>query len=360
MSSKEMLNVAIVGYGLAGATFHAPLVKSTAGLKVAAVVARSQEKQERVRRDFPEAKIISDVNQLVEDAKHIDLVVIATPNKEHVPQAIQCMKAGLHVVVDKPIAVNTKECEQLIEVSQQTGTLLSVFQNRRWDNDFLTVKKLVSEGRLGKILRFESRFERYRPTARAGAWRETIGADEGGGLLFDLGSHLIDQATQLFGQPDQVYAEVEVRREGVNADDDCFVALSFPSGVKAHIWASAITASGGHRFRVLGTTGAYEKYGLDPQEDALRVGKTPLDKGWGVEAAGHFGRLTEYENGEKIERALETVPGMYQFFYEKMRDALNGTANVPVDPREALNTMRIIETARASAQRKTVLSVSHS
>jgi scyllo-inositol 2-dehydrogenase (NADP+) len=355
MSRKEKLHVAIAGYGLAGACFHAPLIKSTSGLAVKAIVTRSADKQVQARLDFPDAAIFSGLADMLSAAKALglDLAVIATPNREHAPQSIACLEAGLAVVVDKPAALNSRECIEMIAASKRGKSLLSVFQNRRWDNDFLTLKKLIEEGRLGKILRFESRFERYRPAPRAGAWRETLGFEEGGGVLFDLGSHLIDQATQLFGKPEQVYAEMNVRRAGVGSDDDSFVALSFPSGVKAHLWTSAIAAAVGCRFRLLGAAGAYEKYGLDPQEEALRSGKTPAAESWGVENPANWGKLTTYDNGDRRELAFETVPGAYQRYYEIMRDALQGLSEVPVAAEDALTTLRIIEAARLSAVSRT-------
>jgi scyllo-inositol 2-dehydrogenase (NADP+) len=343
------VNVAIVGYGLAGATFHAPLVKVTEGLKIKYIVARSEEKQTKARNDHPSAEIVSDLESLLKQSKDIGLAVIATPNKEHAPQAMACLNAGIPVVVDKPMALNSAQCAELIDLSQRKGTLLSVFQNRRWDNDFLTLKQLLAKETLGKILRFESRYERYRPALRPNAWREQLDTEQGGGILFDLGSHLIDQATQLFGQPDQVYAEVKKRRDGVAADDDAFVALSFPSGVQAHLWMSALSASLGHRFRLLGTEGAYEKYGLDPQEDDLRAGKTPKDSNWGIEKHSSWGNITLHKDGLNIKGELETAPGAYQRFYELMREAINGSGAVPVDPVSAMNTMKIIEQARKSS-----------
>lgn len=344
----KKINVAIIGYGLAGATFHAPLVKATDGLQIKYIVARSEEKQARARSEHPSADIFADLETLLKHAKDIGLAVIATPNKEHAPQAMALLNAEIHVVIDKPMALNSQQCADLIDLSEKKGTLLSVFQNRRWDNDFLTIKQLMAKETLGKIIRFESRFERYRPTPKADAWREKLNADEGGGILFDLGSHLIDQATQLFGQPDSVYAEIKKRREGVASDDDAFVALGFPSGVQAHLWMNALTASLGHRFRVLGTEGAYEKYGLDPQEDDLRAGKTPKDVGWGIEKKSAWGNITLHKDGLNITGELETAPGAYQRFYELMREAINGSGDVPVNPVSAMNTLKIIEQARKS------------
>lgn len=347
----KTFRVAIVGYGLAGAVFHAPLVKATEGMRVSHIVTRSSEKQAQANNDFPEARIVSGFEQMIELAENIDLAVIATPNLEHARQANACMEAGLACVLDKPIAVNSRECKSLIDASKRTGVFLSVFQNRRWDNDFLTIKKLISDGVLGKVLRFESRFERYRPQPKDGAWRERLSAGEGGGILFDLGSHLIDQACQLFGKPDKIYAEVLKRREAVASDDDSFLALSFPSGAQAHLWMSALSASQGHRFRVLGSEGAYEKYGLDPQEEALRAGKSPLDAGFGLEPEGSYGKLTTYKDGIVQVNQVPTVAGRYLSYYEGVRDALAewGTerGRAPVCPTEALLSLEIIEKALA-------------
>ncbi len=348
--SKSEFGVVIVGYGLAGAVFHAPLIKACPGLKVRAIVTRSQEKQNIARKDFPEARIFSDFNELLEHSNDFDLAVIATPNKEHAPQAISLMQAGLSVVIDKPVAVTASECRQLIDCRNRTGVRLSVFQNRRWDNDFLTIRKLILEGKFGKILRFESRFERYRPVSRKGAWREQLSAEDGGGILFDLGSHLIDQAVQLFGAPERIYAEINARRDGVNADDDCFVALTFAENIHAHLWMSAIASSLGPRFRVLGTEAAYEKCGLDPQEDALRAGGSPLDAAWGIEPESSWGKLTTYDDAQsKVESICQTLPGAYQAYYQQMLSALKGEAAVPVAIEEALQTLEIVEKCREVA-----------
>ena len=251
------LRVAIIGYGLAGAVFHAPLIASTTGMKVAAIVTGNPERQERAHRDFPAAAILSSAGQIWRDPSLYDLVVVATPNRSHLPLGIAAMNAGLPVVIDKPIAPSVSSAEQLILTSERTGKLLTVFQNRRWDNDFLTIRRLLDADLdlLGPITRFESRFERYRAAPRPDAWRELPGEEEAGGLLFDLGSHLIDQALQLFGQPTQVYAEVEKRRPGALVDDDTFVALRFASGVHAHLWMSVVTRLPGPRIRISGLRG---------------------------------------------------------------------------------------------------------
>lgn len=357
MTSNKQLNVLIVGYGLAGSTFHAPLIKATTGMNVGGIIARSPVKQEQARKDFPQAKIFTSLEEL--ENEQFDLAVIATPNKEHAPQAIHCLTAGLAVVIDKPMALSLAEGKQLLETSKKCGQLLSVFQNRRWDNDFLTLKELIENNAIGKVLRLESRFERYRRQPRAGSWRESSSSEAGGGLLFDLGSHLIDQACFLFGKPETVYAEIDTRRDGVEADDDCFVSLQFKGDVRAHLWMSAIAAKLGPRFRLLGLDGAYEKYGLDPQEDCLRNGGTPLDAQWGEEEEKHWGTLVQNQNGTVTEKIWPTKAGAYENFYAQMREAILGKAELPVNAADALNTLSIIETARKSAQIKEPVSLSH-
>lgn len=354
------LNVAIVGYGLGGKVFHAPLVKSTSGLKVGGIVTRSQEKQFQANTDLPSAEIFGSFDELLAKANEFDIAVITTPNTEHAAQSIAAMKAGLHVVVDKPVAISSAECQQMIEVSKQTGKLLSVFQNRRWDSDFLTVKSLIESGALGNITRLESRFERWRPIPKPGSWREKSSAEDGGGLLFDLGSHLIDQATVLFGKPVEIYAEMDIRREGIKSDDDSFIALTFEKGVRVHLWVSLLSASGGPRFRVLGSKGSFTKPGIDPQEEALRNGKTPSDPDWGKEDESVWGSLSQYKDDLHFEGKIESLRGSHQKFYELMRDAVRGSGPVPVPPEEALQTMQIIEAARASAKHKQSLAMSHS
>lgn len=358
--AQKQVTVALVGYGLGGRVFHGPLIKATPGLKLAAIVSRSQEKKLQANLDVPSAEILGSFDDLISKAAEFDLAVITTPNKDHASQAIAAMRAGMHVVVDKPVATTSEECQRMIEVSKETGKLFSVFQNRRWDSDYLTAKKLIETGSLGKVTRFESRWERWRPVPKPNGWRETSAAEEGGGLLFDLGSHAIDQVLQLFGTPSEVYAELDTRRNGVKSDDDSFVSLSFSSGVRAHIWVSLVSAAAGPRFRVLGSEGCFQKQGIDPQEEGLRNGKTPLDEDWGKEPEAIWGLLSQYKNDIHLEAKVESLRGCHQRFYEMMRDAIKGEGPVPVKPEEALLTMQIIEAARKSSNLHQALAMSHS
>ena len=347
------LRVAIVGYGLAGSAFHAPLIAATAGMRVSAVVTGNAERAENARAAYEGVEVFADVDGLLTKASDIDLVVVATPNRMHAPIALAAIDAGKAVVVDKPFAVSVAEAESLIAAAAARGVPLSVYQNRRWDGDFLTLRRLLDEGALGEVTRYESRFERWRPVAGSG-WRESGSPSDAGGLLFDLGPHLIDQALVLFGPVTHVYAEVDRRRAGVQADDDVFVALTHASGVRSHLWCSAIASELGPRMRVLGTRSAYVKYGLDVQEDALRRGGRPdRDEAWGTESEASYGTLGVVGEATPI----ATEPGAYQRYYEGVAAALRGAGDLPVDPRDSVEGLRIIEAARRSQEQGQVVAL---
>ena len=359
LAGEKPLRVAIIGYGLAGAVFHAPLVAATPGMVVAAIVTSDPERRIKALRDFPKITLYATVEELWRDAARYDLVVVATPNRLHVPLGIAALQAGLPVVIDKPMAASVAEAHKLIEASQKAGKLLTVFQNRRWDSDFRTVRSLLDADLdlLGTVTRFESRCERYRPIPRHDAWRELGGPDEAGGLLYDLGSHLIDQALVLFGKPTKVYAEIERRRTGVQVDDDTFVALQFAGGVRAHLWMSSVTRIPGPRMRICGLRGTYEKWGLDPQEEALRDGMRPNHPDWGKEPREKWGHLSTDISGIHIDGPIEMLPGAYEQFYAFLRVALVMGGPPPVDPLEVIDTLHVIEAAQESARRSTVVDV---
>jgi predicted dehydrogenase len=349
-AAQGELHVGLIGYGLAGAVFHAPLVSATPGLRLTAIVTANDARRAQAARDHPSAHILADAESLWRAASDLDLVVVASPNRTHVPLALAAVAAGLAVVVDKPLAATTGDARRLIDAARARGTLLTVFQNRRWDGDFLTLRGLLSDGSLGSAMRFESRFERWRPAVKPG-WRMLDAPEEAGGLLFDLGSHLIDQALVLFGPVTHVYAELDRRRAGVAVDDDAFVALTHASGVRSHLWMTAVAAQHAPRFRVLGSRAAFVKYGLDVQEDALRGGADPRTPGWSDEPSDRWGR---FGAGDEI-RTIRTVSGDYTQFYRALVEALRGGAPVPVDPEDAVATLTIIEAARRSAQTSAVV-----
>lgn len=348
----EEIRVGIVGFGLAGAVFHAPLIAHTPGLRLAAIVTRDAEKIASAERLYPGVQAFESADDLIA-ADAIDVAVIATPNVFHAPISEQMIRAGIAVVIDKPIAIDSVSAQSVVDLAEENNVLLTVFQNRRWDGDFLTVKSLLEQHELGKIARFESRFERWRPVPKGG-WRETVSPAEGGGLLFDLGAHLIDQAVQLFGPVNDIYAEIDRTRENVTTDDDVFLALTHDSGVRSHLYASAVAADLGPRFRVLGTTGAYTTFGLDGQEAALRAGEVP-GQDWGRVSDTDFGCLSGKSD---TPQPVPTLPGDYPQFYRLLERALRGEGPVPVDPQDAVYTLRVIEAARnawANGSRQTVL-----
>jgi predicted dehydrogenase len=342
---REPLRVGLVGYGLGGMVFHAPLIATTPGLELTAVVTNNAERRAHLRERHPRAHAADTVDQLFADPSALDLVVVASPNRTHVPFARAALEAGLPVVVDKPLAADANEARDLAALAQQRGLMLSVFHNRRWDNDFLTLRRLIEAGEMGRVFRFESRFERWRPQVSE-SWRERAEPAEAGGTLFDLGSHLIDQALLLFGPVTHVYAELGMRRAGAKVDDDAFVALAHASGVRSHLWMSACTAMQGPRFRVLGDKAGFEKHGLDPQEATLRSGRWPDgDSEWGVEPDEAWGVLGA---GDDV-RVIPSEHGAYPGYYARVASALHDGAAPPVDVRDAVAGLVIIEAARRSA-----------
>ena len=346
-----VIRVALIGYGLAGAVFHGPLISSTRGMSLASIVTRDPGRRARAGADHPDALLLTDVEALWERSTEHDLVVVATPNRFHVPLGLAALEAGLPVVIDKPMAPTADGGRRLVGEATERDLLLTVFQNRRWDGDHLTVRRLLSEGALGPVVRFESRFERWRPDVQEGAWRERGDPEEAGGLLFDLGSHLIDQAVGLFGPPRTVYAEVDRRRPSAEIDDDVFVALEHAAGVRSHLWMSVVAAIAGPRMRVLGLRAAYEKFGLDIQEQALSEGARPDDPAWGREPPERWGRLSAGDE----ERTVETEPGAYPDFYRGVGASLRDGTPPPVDPHDSVAVLEIIQAALESARNGSVV-----
>ncbi|WP_103540408.1 Gfo/Idh/MocA family oxidoreductase [Streptomyces sp. SM1] len=353
------LRVGLVGYGLAGSVFHAPLIAATEGLALDTVVTSNPERQRQARAEFPDVRVATTPDELFDRAGELDLIVIASPNRTHVPLATAALEAGLPVVVDKPVAGTAAGARELAALAEARGLLLSVFQNRRWDNDFLTLRTLVDEGELGDVYRFESRFERWRPQLKGG-WRESGDPAEIGGLLYDLGSHVVDQALVLFGPVSSVYAETDTRREGARTDDDTFIALTHANGVRSHLYVSAATAQLGPRFRVLGSKAGYVKHGLDPQEAALRDGLRPGTTGadWGTEPEDLWGRIGSGESPVTGGgRPAPTLPGDYPAYYAAVARALLSGGPNPVTALEAAAALDVLEAARRSADEKVTVTL---
>lgn len=335
----EPLRVALLGYGLAGSVFHAPFIAAVDGLELAAVTTRDPERRRQAEETYPGVLVLDGAEEVFARADELDLVVVATPNTLHVPHALAALEAGLPVVVDKPLAPTAGEARKLVDEAHERSLMLTAFQNRRWDGDFLTVRRLIADGALGNVHRFESRMDRWRPDL-TGTWRERT--DEAGGLLLDLGTHLVDQALQLFGPAELRHAEVDARRAGAEVEDDVFLALEHESGERSHLWMSLVAAQPGPRFRVLGDRAAYVKHGTDPQEEALRAGHTPDEDGFGEEPPERWGLLGE----EAATTPVPTAPGDYSAFYASVAESLREGAPPPVDPSDAVQALELLEAAR--------------
>jgi predicted dehydrogenase len=337
---QELIRVGLVGYGYAAKTFHAPLIAATAGLQLTAV---SSSDPAKVHADRPDLEVEASPQALFA-RDDIDLVIIPTPNDTHFPLAQAALAAGKHVVVDKPFTVTVAEAQQLEAQAQAAGKLLSVFHNRRWDADFLTLQGLLGQRALGRIVQFESHFDRYRPLVPV-RWRESA-ATAGTGLWYDLGPHLIDQALQLFGLPQGIQLTLETLRDGAEVDD-YFHALLRYERLQVVLHASTLTPQPAPRFSVHGTEGSYIKHGLDEQEAALKAGTYPPSDHWGVDPVK--GQFTAWRDGEPRTVPVPNQRGDYPAYYAALRAAIRGEAPNPVPAREAIQVMQLIEAGRVSA-----------
>jgi predicted dehydrogenase len=337
-----MIKVGVIGFGLAGQAFHAPTIRGVAGLELACILARSGT---LAQRKYPDVRVARTLEELLSD-EQIQLCVVATPNTSHFDLTQRCLKAGRHVVVDKPFAPTLREAEELVGIAQQQKRLLTVYQNRRWDGDFQTVKKIVRSGELGEVAEYEVRYDRFRPELKAGSWRER--AEPGSGILFDLGPHVIDQALVLFGPPQGVSARLFYQR-GAPVDDGFDVALEYPK-FRAMVRSRMLAYAPGPHFLIHGSRGSFVKYGMDPQEEILRKGDAPsgTDWGprWGADPEELWGTLSLADG--TLPRRIQTEIGDYRRYYANVRDAILGKAASDVTPEQALRTMRVLELAEKS------------
>ena len=345
--SPNLVRVALVGYGMGGSVFHAPFIDAEPRLELASVATGNRERQSEVGARYPDARVEATVEDLVTRLDDVDLVVVTTPNASHEAVAAAVLAHGRPVVVDKPVTPSSAQTRRLAALAAAAGTAVVPFQNRRWDGDFRTVVDLLGRGALGTLHTFESRYERWQPQASLSprAWKNDPEPGAGTGILFDLGTHLIDQAVVLFGRPQAVSADIAIRRADSAVDDDVFVALHYLGGPRVHLWASAVAADQGPRFRLLGDAAAYVKFGMDVQEARLVAGHSPTEPAWGEEPESSWGHLVT--GAER--RAVPSVPGDYGLFYAGMAACLLDGAPPPVDIADAVVTAEVIEAARVSA-----------
>ncbi|MGV3345692.1 oxidoreductase [Enterobacteriaceae bacterium LUAb1] len=344
---SEKIRAGLVGYGYASKTFHAPLIVATTGMELAAI---SSSDAAKVQADWPQIAVTDNPEALFCDPE-LDLIVIPTPNDTHFPLAKAALMAGKHVIVDKPFTVTLSQARELKALADHHKRLLSVFHNRRWDSDFLTLKALLNEGLLGDIRYFESRFDRFRPQVRH-RWREMAGT--GNGLWYDLGPHLLDQTLQLFGRPVAIHVDLAELRPGAQTVDYFHAVLTYPQS-RVVLHASMLVAAPSPRYQVHGTHGSYIKYGLDPQEECLKAGEYPPQAEWGNDLCD--GRLTLAKGETLTEKPLRTVSGNYPAYYAAICEAINGKADNPVTAQEAIQVMELIELGIQSAHKKQTLFV---
>lgn len=341
-----MIEVGLVGFGLAGRAFHAPVIRAVPGLHLAAIVQRAGNE---AAEKYPDVRIVRSLDELLA-IREIQLVVIATPNDTHFPFAQQCLEAGRDVVVDKPFTTTAEEARSLMALAKKCGRLITVYQNRRYDGDFQAIRRLVAKKTLGRIVRFETHYDRYRPQLKPGAWRETT--RPGSGILFDIAPHLIDHALVLFGLPEAVTADVRIERENAVADDAFDIMFHYPGAMRAVLRSSILAAAPRPRFVLLGTQGSFIKQTVDPQENNLRHGNIPASGPWGAEPEENWGLLTVPEGDNFAERRIPSANCDFRDFYVNVRDTLMGKAAPAVTPEWAVKVMRLLEMARESSERR--------
>ncbi|XBS68038.1 oxidoreductase [Acerihabitans sp. KWT182] len=343
----EHIGIGLIGYGFASKTFHAPLIEGTEGLRIVAV---SSSDADKVLSDLPGVHVETDPAAVIHSPA-VQLVVIPTPNETHFPLAKQALLAGKHVIVDKPFTVTLSQAQELQQLADSRRLLLSVFHNRRWDSDFLTVRQLIRDGILGDILDFESHYDRFRLEVKD-RWREQPGA--GSGLWYDLAPHLLDQALVLFGMPVAMTVDLAQLRPGARTNDYFHAVLTYPQR-RVILHGSMSAAAQTPRYTLHGTKGSFVKYGLDPQEARLKNGERPPRPDWGADALD--GVLTLVENGVVTEHTVRTLPGNYPAYYAAIRDAILNKSDNPVKPSDAIRVMELIELGIASSELKKTLAV---
>ncbi|HZF64898.1 MAG TPA: oxidoreductase [Chitinophagaceae bacterium] len=350
---NKQFNVGLIGFGMAGRLFHAPFISAVPGLQLRKIRETKQPNIDIINHRYPAVQVVKESSEILAD-ESIDLVVIATPNRTHFQLAKEALSAGKHVLVDKPFTVRSSEADELISLAKEKQRLLTVFQSRRWDSDFKTIQKVIGSGLLGKVAEYEAHYDRFRNTLRPGTWKED--GDLGTGVLYDLGSHLLDQVLVLFGLPTAITAQLRAQREGSRIVDNFELILEYPQ-LKATVKGGMLVKEPLPRYIVLGNNGSFVKYGIDVQEEALIAGLTPENTlNWGVEPEAIWGILNTEYNGIEFRGKVKSEAGDYRGLYQNVYDALCGNAALEVQPEHSRNIIRIIELAAQSSEEKRTVS----
>lgn len=342
------ITTALLSYGMSGEIFHAPLLEAHHGFALTKVVQRNSTK---ANGRYPHVKIVTNVDDVFHD-KSVELVVVNTPNETHFSFASRALQAGKHVVVEKPFSVTTSEADELIEIAKRAGKILTVFQNRRWDGDFLTIRKVIQDKLVGSIAEFELHYDRYRNYIEANTWKEE--SAPGTGILYNLGSHMLDQVLVLFGMPKEIDARTGIQRPGGKVDDYYDIRLQY-NGFHAIVKSSYLVREPGPRYILHGTAGSFVKYGLDPQEHALKEGKMPGSTSWGCDPKEYWGKLNTSVGSLHVEGLVETIPGNYLTFYKNVYESIREGKELIVKPEESRDVIKVIEACMASNRSRSVI-----
>lgn len=339
------IKTAIASFGMSGQVFHGPTLKVNQGFEVIQILERSKELSKDL---FPEAEIVRSYDDILNNQK-IELVVVNTPDAFHYDMVKQALLAGKHVVVEKPVTQLSEQATELIELAKKQNLVFTVYQNRRWDGDFRTVQKILEDGKLGRLVEFESHFDRYRTEITPNTWKEE--GDEYAGVLYNLGSHMVDQAYVLFGMPAAVTAHLKIVRTGGVVTDYYDIRLEY-DGFATLLKCSYLVKNEGPRYVLHGELGSFMKSGIDPQEEVLKTGKLPEGENWGKEGPEDWGSIFYSEDGEEVEELVETIPGDYNIFYDNVADAIREDAELFVKPEETVEVLKILEACLVSSKEK--------
>lgn len=350
---SQVINVGLIGYGLSGRAFHAPIVTSVEGFNLVKIRETKEENIRIIKEIHPTTEIVNDSIEIIND-KNIDLVIVTSPNVTHYSLTREVLMAGKHVVVEKPFTVTSEEADELIEVAKKQNKILTVYHNRRWDSDFKTIKKVIEGNMLGNIVEYESHFDRFRPEIKNNTWKEED--SPASGILYDLGSHLIDQAQVLFGMPKEITCHLGIQRKDSKIVDSFELLLHY-NNLKVTLKSSMLVRQLGPHFIVNGDKGSFIKYGMDVQEDILRKGLSPRNMGnWGEEPKELWGRIDTDYNGLRLIGSIESQKGDYREFYKNVYNSIIGEEELMVKPEQARNTIRTIELAiKSHEEKKTVI-----